>query len=410
MSMLDRLRLKKQYLLPPGLSIRRIIHAYEYGGFDYRFLSGYSFPPKSVCLIPSEHCNLHCVMCDIGQHDTTGNQPSRLQHNIRAGDTPLSLAEWKQIIHDLALFWPRPLVLFTGTEPLLYPDIIPLIAEATCRNVPVHITTNGTLLSQYAEEIVALCHRPDDIDITVSIDDIGSRHDALRGVPGTFDRAIQGINAVAAARRSQHKHAPFIHITCTVTAFNQDHLEDLVKWFIQTRLPITGITFNHVWFKDNTIVTQHNAHAEPRYQIGEENCSGIGIREVDSIGIKRRIAMLRQRYRRIGFRIHEFPPLSTVEASYYYTDPCRPVFYDRCTAAWRNISITPRGNVILSPLCFLPPVGNVREQPLRTLWNAAAFRDVRRMMRIHKMFPACTRCCMLFGSRPKYYKLKEWVL
>lgn len=110
-----------------------------------------------------------------------------------------------------------------------------------------------------------------------------------------------------------------------------------------------------------------------------------------------------------SLRIHQQPPLSAGDARAYYANSCQPVFYDRCTAAWRNITVTPRGNVILSPLCFFPPAGSIKKQPFLGAVERRGFRRLRAEIRQQKMFPACARCCMLFGSRPKYYKIKDWV-
>ena len=397
----------KKRLAGVGIPLGRIVHGFDYFDFDYLFLGGYSFPPKSICLIISEICNLKCTMCDIGHHRDPKTTPSRLQNSLHEGGEPLSLEQWQNLIVDIASFTPKPLVLFTGTEPLLYPAVFELIATAVTCSVPVHLTTNGTKLAEYAESIVALCQRPNSIDISVSIDDIGSRHDKIRGVPGTFQRAIDGIRAVFSARERMRKRYPYVHVTCTISSFNQDNLEKLVGWFFENNLPVTSFTFNHLWFKDRRIVEAHNHSMAGRYPVVEENCGGFDAGVIDLLAVKRRIAELRIRYGPGGVKIHEQPPLTEEDAGYYYNDPCRPVFYNRCTAAWRNITITPRGNVLLSPLCFFPPSGNIKEEPLTRLWNGQGFRKVRRMIKKHKMFPACSRCCMLFGSRPKYYKLKE---
>lgn len=397
----------KKRLAGRGITPGRIIHAFDYFDLDYLLLGGYSFPPKSVCLILSEACNLKCAMCDIGHRYDPEAVPSRLRTCLREGGALLSPEQWQGLIADIASFTPKPLVLFTGTEPLLYPAVIDLIRNAVNCAVPVHITTNATLLAEYAEPIVGLCQRPRDIDISVSIDDVGSHHDHIRGVPGTFERAVAGMRAIFAARERMKKRYPYLHITCTISHFNQDRFDKLAEWFFENNLPVTSITFNHLWFKDQRIVEAHNNSMAGIYQVVEENCGGIDREAIDMLGIKRRIAQLRARYAPAGVRIHEQPPLTEKEAGYYYTDPCRPVFYDRCTAAWRNITVTPRGNVLLSPLCFFPPTGNIKEEPLTRLWNGQGFRKVRRMIKRYKMFPACSRCCMLFGSRPKYYKLKE---
>lgn len=406
-------RLLLQTLSAPasaGFWGRRMLHAFDYFDIDYHVLRGYSFPPKSICLIVSEKCNLKCKMCDIGRQNELQGEPSSMVASLHAGNDTVSLDEWLRLITDLASLFPKPLILFTGTEPLLYPDILKLMDAAMKHKLAVHLTTNGTLLSRYAGMLVDLCTHTGNVDITVSIDDIGERHDRIRGVPGTFDRAVAGIQDIADARRRAEKHFPALNITCTVSSHNYQNLESFAAWFLEHKIPIDSITFNHLWFKDASIAQAHNRKAGDRYPVAEENCSAVDINAIDMNSVRQQISNIRRNLSRGSLRIHQQPPLSADDARAYYANPCHPVFYDRCTAAWRNVTVTPRGNIILSPLCFFPPAGNIKKQSFPELWNAAGFRRLRTEIRQKKMFPACARCCMLFGSRPKYYKFKEWVV
>jgi len=404
-----RLRTTLSAPVSGGFYGRRMLHAFDYFDIDYHLLRGYSFPPKSICLIVSEQCNLKCKMCDIGRHNELRGEPSELVASLRSGNDLVSYDEWLRLITDLASLFPKPLILFTGTEPLLYPDILNLMDAALQHKLAVHLTTNGTLLSRYAKALVDLCPKAGTVDITVSIDDIGERHDRIRGVPGTFDRAVAGIHDITDERRRAGKFFPDINITCTVSSYNYRNLESFAAWFLKQKMPISSITFNHLWFKDTRIVQAHNRKAGDRYPVGEENSSAVDIDAIDMDSVQQQINRIRSTLSHGSLRIHQQPPLSAGDARAYYANSCRPVFYDRCTAAWRNITVTPRGNVILSPLCFFPPAGNIKKQPFPELWNAAGFRRLRAEIRQHKMFPACARCCMLFGSRPKYYKIKDWV-
>ena len=88
-------------------------------------------------------------------------------------------------------------------------------------------------------------------------------------------------------------------------------------------------------------------------------------------------------------------------------NPLRPVFYNKCLAPWRNVAINPRGEVMISPLCFAGSLGNIKTDSFSRLWNGTAFRQFRRKLKKVGMYPACSRCCMLFDSKPKYYKIGQ---
>jgi MoaA/NifB/PqqE/SkfB family radical SAM enzyme len=394
-----------------SLASRKIIHAFDFFGIDYHLFAGYSFPPKSLCLVLTDKCNLKCSMCDIGQGNAHTEQASQssLIASIQGGKEQTSTEEWLSIIDDLARFVPKPLILLTGAEPFLYPEIMRIVEKIISRGFSLHITTNGTLLAKHASHLVTLCKTARDVDITVSLDDIGESHDAIRGVKGTFQRAIDGIRQVAKTREIENQAFPLINITCTISNHNYKNLASFTEWFIKENVPIESITFNHLWFKDTTLVRAHNRQYGQTLPASEMNVRDIDIRAIDMERVCAQIRQIIRRCAQTHIRIHQEPDLSRDEGLIYYSDPCRFVFSSRCTAPWRNVTITPKGNVILSPLCFLPAIDTIKKKSFSTIWNGVSFKKIRQQLRGVKAYPACTRCCMLFSSRPKYYKIKSWL-
>src|SRR4030042_852213 len=91
----------------------------------------------------TQRCNLKCVHCYAG---------------AKAGGGPdeLNTAEGLDLIDDLADFG-APVILFSGGEPLLRPDLTRLIKHAVERGLRAVISTNGTLISPaQAEELQTL--------------------------------------------------------------------------------------------------------------------------------------------------------------------------------------------------------------------------------------------------------------
>ncbi len=407
--------LVRNTLTRPGyarLYLHKMVHAFEYAGLDYRFLNGYSLPPKSVCLVLTDRCNLKCSMCDIGRRNAqgAGADGSPLVRSVAgSASSGMTFHDWTALLNDLAAFRPRPLVLLTGTEPLLYQDLCGLLEHAVRRRLAVHITTNGTLLAGRAEEIARLCRAWPLIDITVSIDALGCIHDEIRGVPGTFDKAVEGIRRLDEARRSAGTPMPSIQVTCTVTDRNYEGLEDYAAWFVESGMPVDSITFNHLWFRDDAITERHNRRFGAELPADPENISGVDIAKIDMDAVQRQIRSIRRTCAGTRLRIFQQPELSPDESRLYYSEPCRFVYYRRCTAAWRNVTVTPAADVILSPLCFLPPVANLQEQSFSACWNSRAFTSLRRRIKKEGAYPACSRCCMLFGSKPGIDKLRNWL-
>ena len=78
---------------------KKLVREFKLFDFDYKFLSGYSLPPKSICLILTERCNLKCVMCDIGQKNACNSSYPGfpLVESIKKGGEPMTLNDWKMI-------------------------------------------------------------------------------------------------------------------------------------------------------------------------------------------------------------------------------------------------------------------------------------------------------------------------
>jgi sulfatase maturation enzyme AslB (radical SAM superfamily) len=113
-------------------------------------------------------------------------------------------------------------MLWMGGEPLLRPDVLREGVKFFKKN---HITTNGT---------IDLIDLPGCIYI-ISIDGPPEMNDAVRG-KGTFDKVMRTL------LRVPETFGATIMCQCVVTKVNEDHLEDLVKLLMPTRLE--GMTFS----------------------------------------------------------------------------------------------------------------------------------------------------------------------
>ncbi len=388
---------------------RQLSREFRLFDFDYRFLKGYSFPPKSICLILTEHCNLQCVMCDIGQKNAKNPKATSfpLTESINKGETALNLENWKKLVDDIVGQQWDPLLLLTGTEPFLYPQVTELIDYIVSCNLRLHITTNGTLLANHAEALVDLCAKPGALTLTLSLDGIGAVHDCIRGVEGTFERAVNGLQAIDQRKKKLGKKWPEANICFTISNFNDYHISEFVEWFYHRDFALKSITFSHLWFKDKTIVKEHNQKYGNECSVQQANLTGLDIGAIDMDNVVRQLGAVRETYKDLPFALYEQPQLTLDESKKYYTQPTEVVFYEKCLAPWRNVAINPQGEVIVSPLCFDYPLGNIANQSFPQIWNGIPLKRFRRRLQKVGMYPACTRCCMLFDSKPKYYKLRN---
>jgi Fe-coproporphyrin III synthase len=124
----------------------------------------------------TRRCNLRCVHCYSRSEDRTYG--GELDHQ-----------EGLSLIDDLASFG-APVILFSGGEPLIRPDILELVRYATGKGVRAVLSTNGTLINGHlAQDLkkIGLSY------VGISLDGLEAIHDEFRGVKGTFGRCIRAI-------------------------------------------------------------------------------------------------------------------------------------------------------------------------------------------------------------------------
>ncbi len=121
-------------------------------------------------------CNLTCKHC----------------YSISADkDFPgeLTTAEAYAVMDDLKRFG-VPVLILSGGEPLLRPDIFALAHRAKAMGFYVGLSSNGTLIGD--GNIDAIADTGFDY-VGVSLDGIGPTHDHFRRLDGAFDAALSGI-------------------------------------------------------------------------------------------------------------------------------------------------------------------------------------------------------------------------
>jgi AdoMet-dependent heme synthase len=139
--------------------------------------------PHIVAWESTVACNLACVHC-------------RACAQTAPAPDELTTAEVFQLIDQLAEL-SRLILVISGGEPLMRPDIFDIAAYGTQRGLRVAVSPNGTLLTA---EAVASLIKAGVKRISVSIDgSTAARHDAVRGVPGAFDEAMAGLARCRAA-------------------------------------------------------------------------------------------------------------------------------------------------------------------------------------------------------------------
>lgn len=176
------------------------------GGYGFGHPQVFTAPPTVVWNFTNS-CNLRCKHCyqDAGK---------KLKGE-------LGLEKRLDIIDQLAdqdVF----AIAFSGGEPLIDPDIWKVIERAHKRKLYVSIATNGTLITPRIAQRIADCGVN---YVEISLDSTKPEiHDEFRGVPGYWERAVQGIKNAVAQRSFK------VGVASTITQMNFAELEGLIQF------------------------------------------------------------------------------------------------------------------------------------------------------------------------------------
>ena len=124
----------------------------------------------------TRRCNLKCVHCYA-------------HADAAAAPDELSTDEGLALLDDLKTFG-VPVVLFSGGEPLMRPDLFDLVSRTVASGMRAVISTNGTLITP------GVARRLQDLGLSyvgISLDGLEPTHDRFRGKIGAFAAALAGV-------------------------------------------------------------------------------------------------------------------------------------------------------------------------------------------------------------------------
>jgi len=171
--------------------------------------------PSFLTFSVNNYCNQRCKTCNIWR-----NNP------IEERKKELKLDEIERIFSQFPkIFW----LTITGGEPFLREDLVEIVKIA-CKKSKVNvltITTNGSLpyiIEKDVKEILAKCKNLT-IIVNVSIDGDRELHDKIRGIKGSFDKAVETIERL----KKINSRRLIVGINTTLSLFNIHKMDNLIK-------------------------------------------------------------------------------------------------------------------------------------------------------------------------------------
>jgi MoaA/NifB/PqqE/SkfB family radical SAM enzyme len=316
-------------------------------------LTNRTFVLPLLVFFPTSRCNSRCVSCDWWKS---------------SGADDLSLAEIAALAESLPALGAR-LVVFSGGEPLLRPDVFEAARLFRANGLMLHLLTSGVLLEKCAPEVAAEFLR-----VIVSLD---ASTDGLY-----YDiRGVNALNVVEKGVARLRRIAPAIPVTARAT-LHRMNFRELPRLIDHAKaMALDGISF---------LPADVSSSAFGRSG-GPRPGSGLLLddREVDECAaiVERTIAE-RPREFESGFIAESPAKLRRIPQYFEALAQGRRFAPAGCNAPW--VSAVVEANGAVRPCFFHEPIGSIREAPLATL-IARELPRFRQTLDVATN-PVCGRC------------------
>jgi len=314
-----------------------------------------------ACLLACKHCRASA---------TEGALPGEL-----------STAEGLDLIDQVAAFGrPYPILVLTGGDCLLRPDLFDLVEHATALGVPVALSPSVTpcLTPPMIERMVTSGVKA----VSISLDGaVPATHDGVRGIPGHFEDTIKAISALSKAGMT-------VQVNTTVMRANVDELADVADLISRAGAHIWEVFFLvQVGRGVDTDAVSPVEHDDICHFLYDASQHGFIVRTVEAPFFRRVVARRQagdpaptsRLYQRLSGRLEALMGPATG----------RPRAHTAATRDGKGILFVAHDGEV-NPAGFLPqPLGNVRDESI-----AAIYRDdpLLRQIRSAEFTGRCGRC------------------
>lgn len=297
----------------------------------------YLFPPTTLMMEPTNHCNLKCPLCPTGLG--TLNREKRT----------MTLDEFKKVIDDTHKYV-KEIILWNYGEPFINKNILPMIRYAADHKIYVITSTNGHFFhdDSYCEEIVRSgLHR-----MILAID--GATQDTYEKFrrSGNLEKVLAGTKRMVAAKKRLKSKIPYIELQFIMMKHNEHQLEDMrklaedleVDLFIEKPVGIHSSDKRIFSLKDQFLATGQ----EDNYKINDKG-------EIEIVG--------------------DMP--------------------NDCDWPYKNVVINADGVVVVccQDINSVHTMGNIYQENLLNIWNNDKYKAFRKQLRTNRReLDICKNC------------------
>lgn len=308
------------------------------------------FKPYLVALNLTKRCNLKCAHCYL---DATTK--------ASGGSDELTTDECFRLIDQIAEVNKGCLLVITGGEPLVRPDILDIAHHAVKLGFMVVFGTNGMLISdRVAKNLVEIGV----MGVGISIDSLDpAKHNAFRGVPGSWEEAVAGIEACK-------RNGLQFQVHFSAQPMNYRELPAVIDWAHQLGARVLNVFFMVCTGRGEELTDITPAQYEEvlGYLVAcQDDYKGMLIR-----------ARCAPHFKRLAY---EKDPNSPITKATGYMG-------GGCLAGTNYARVTPNGE--LTPCPYMPlSAGNIRQHSFAELWDKS---DIFNSFRYPQLKGKCGDC------------------
>lgn len=319
-----------------------------------------------VILMPHSACNCQCVMCDIWKDNKKLKQ--------------LTEKDITGLLSTLKKFGTQQVVM-SGGEALLNPNFFRFCEILQAEKIKVTLLSTGLTIKRQASELVRLVN-----DIIVSLDGDQQTHDAIRNIPGAFNKLKEGVQCIKSID-PQYK----------ITGRTVIHRHNFRNWE-----SIIGsakeLGFNQISFLPAD-VSSNAFNRKVAWEAEKQN--EILLSEHELIEMQAIIDRLLDKYNedfRSKFIAEPPEKIQKIFAYYAAFYGLNPFPYKKCNAPWVSTVIEADGAV--KPCFFHQTIGNIRENSLENILNSEKAIRFRKTLDMD-VNTTCVKCVCYLNLPPR---------
>ena len=319
-----------------------------------------------VILMPHSACNCRCVMCDIWKDNK--NLKQLTEHDVAGLLEALEKLGTRQVA-------------MSGGEALLNTNFFRLCELLKQNDIKITLLSTGLSVKKNAEQLIKWVD-----EIIVSLDGDEPLHDAIRNIPGAFNKLKEGVEYIKSIRPGYR-----------ITGRTVIHRLNFRNWeAIITEAKIMNL--DQVSFLPADV----SSHAFNRQQAWEEP------RQHEILPAENELPELQAIISRLidqhetdfvsGFIAESPAKIRQVYQYYAAFYGLNPFPFKKCNAPWVSTVIEADGNV--RPCFFHEAIGNIHDSPLAEILNSENAVNFRKTLDMATN-PTCVKCVCSLNLPPR---------